>query len=237
MRLCRNKKMCCLHGKWSGWSPVRVEFGGANPEVLAGNLAILWLGALHDLEPGHSKTMMAAFIISIRGTIAQAVLLGLSAAISHSLLIWLLVALALYYGSQWNAENREPYLQLVSAVLIFGLAVWMYRRTRREPGAHAHEAATPSGLILPAGFAPTPSLDTGHGWLEIAVFETGVPPRFRIHPCKTSGEPVALSKGTTMRIETTRMNGSSRSTFYSSLATDSGRRRRNCPSRMSSWPR
>ena len=43
-------------------------------------VAIL-LGALHGLEPGHSKTMMAAFIIAIRGTVWQAVLLGLSAAL------------------------------------------------------------------------------------------------------------------------------------------------------------
>jgi len=35
------------------------------------------LGALHGLEPGHSKTLMAAFIVAIRGTIGQAVLLGL----------------------------------------------------------------------------------------------------------------------------------------------------------------
>ena len=33
-------------------------------------VAIL-LGALHGLEPGHSKTMMAAFIIAIRGTVWQ----------------------------------------------------------------------------------------------------------------------------------------------------------------------
>ena len=90
------------------------------------------LGALHGLEPGHSKTMMAAFIIAIRGTVWQAVLLGLSAAISHSLLIWVLAALALHYGGQWNAEHTEPYFHLASAVLIFGLAVWMFLRTRRE---------------------------------------------------------------------------------------------------------
>ncbi|MDF8335581.1 hypothetical protein [Novosphingobium cyanobacteriorum] len=34
------------------------------------------LGALHGLEPGHSKTMMAAFIIAVKGTIRQAILLG-----------------------------------------------------------------------------------------------------------------------------------------------------------------
>ena len=26
------------------------------------------LGSLHGLEPGHSKTMMAAFIVAVRGT-------------------------------------------------------------------------------------------------------------------------------------------------------------------------
>ena len=99
------------------------------------------LGALHGLEPGHSKTMMAAFIIAIRGTVGQAVLLGLSAAISHSLLIWLLAALALHYGNQWDAEAIEPWLQIISAVIIFALVVWMYLRTRREvreSAAHGH---------------------------------------------------------------------------------------------------
>jgi nickel/cobalt transporter (NicO) family protein len=45
--------------------------------------AAIALGALHGLEPGHSKTMMAAFIIAIRGTVMQAVLLGLHG-LAHS---------------------------------------------------------------------------------------------------------------------------------------------------------
>lgn len=35
-------------------------------------------GALHGLEPCHSKTMMAAFIVAIRGTVTLALLLGLA---------------------------------------------------------------------------------------------------------------------------------------------------------------
>lgn len=98
------------------------------------------LGALHGLEPGHSKTMMAAFIIAVRGTIAQAVLLGLSAAISHSALIWIIAAIGLYYGSQLNIENSEPYFQIVSAVFIAGMAFWMFWRTRRDlKAAHDHD--------------------------------------------------------------------------------------------------
>ncbi|MBB5037556.1 HoxN/HupN/NixA family nickel/cobalt transporter [Prosthecobacter dejongeii] len=226
-------------------------------------VAIL-LGALHGLEPGHSKTMMAAFIIAIRGTVWQAALLGLSAAISHSLLIWVLAALALHYGGQWNADHTEPYFHIASALMIFGLAVWMFNRTRREVAeaqahdhrdghghtheqpaktqstepnqwnAHSHshpatprllagEKLTPSGLILPASMntSAVPSvslkqgphggmlLDTGHGWLEVCIFENGVPPRFRIYPCKASGDIVPLPKGTQLGIETARIDGRS----------------------------
>ena len=99
--------------------------------------AAILLGALHGLEPGHSKTMMAAFIIAIRGTVLQAVVLGLCAAFSHSLVIWLLAGLALHYGNQWNAESMEPYFQLGSAALIIGLAFWMAWRTHRDIKAEA----------------------------------------------------------------------------------------------------
>ena len=136
------------------------------------------LGALHGLEPGHSKTMMAAFIIAIRGTIAQAILLGLSAAISHSLIIWVLAALALHFGNQWNAETVEPYLQIGSAVCILGLAAWMFLRTRRD----LHEAHHHHGHDHAHGHEHDESflLDTGHGKSELSVFEDGVPPVFRL---------------------------------------------------------
>jgi ABC-type nickel/cobalt efflux system permease component RcnA len=115
------------------------------------------LGALHGLEPGHSKTMMAAFIVAIRGTVAQAILLGLSAAVSHSLIIWALAALALKFGSHWNAESTEPYFQLVSAAIVGSLALWMFGRTRAEviaaadhhDHAHGHTHGLPLGEDLP----------------------------------------------------------------------------------------
>lgn len=132
------------------------------------------LGALHGMEPGHSKTMMAAFIIAVRGTIWQAALLGLSAAFSHSLVIWALAAVALHYGSSWNVETTEPYFQIASGVIIVALALWMFWRTRRDVKAaahHAHDEEGPHGGKL---------IDTGHGLVEVSVFETKVPPRFRL---------------------------------------------------------
>jgi len=100
-------------------------------------VAIL-LGALHGLEPGHSKTMMAAFIIAIRGTAWQAALLGFCAALSHTLIIWVLAGLALSYGSHWNVEQTEPYFLLISGLIVVGMAVWTIMRLREEHGHHHH---------------------------------------------------------------------------------------------------
>ena len=63
------------------------------------------LGALHGLEPGHSKTMMASFIIAVKGSVGQAALLGLCAALSHSLIVWILAAMALKFGNELIAEH------------------------------------------------------------------------------------------------------------------------------------
>jgi len=90
------------------------------------------LGALHGLEPGHSKTMMAAFIVAIRGTMTQAVLLGLSATLSHTAVVWAVAMAGLYFGRNWDAQASEPYFQIVSGVLIIGVAAWMLWRTWRN---------------------------------------------------------------------------------------------------------
>ena len=104
------------------------------------------LGALHGLEPGHSKTMMAAFIIAVRGTPIQAILLGLSATLSHTAVVWIIALGGMYFGQRWNAETSEPYLQVVSAVLIVGVALWIVWRTLRQQSAcfHDHGPVAPS---------------------------------------------------------------------------------------------
>jgi nickel/cobalt transporter (NicO) family protein len=96
------------------------------------------LGALHGMEPGHSKTMMAAFIVAVRGTVPQATLLGLSAAISHTAVVWVIALGGLYLGRRWDGEQSEAYFQIASAVVIVGIAVWMAWRTWREQNAEGH---------------------------------------------------------------------------------------------------
>lgn len=99
------------------------------------------LGALHGLEPGHSKTMMAAFIVAIRGTLAQAVLLGLSATLSHTAVVWAVAMAGLYFGRNWNSAAVEPIMQAVSGGIIVAVALWMMWTTwRHHHPAHAHRA-------------------------------------------------------------------------------------------------
>ncbi|HHL0202771.1 TPA: nickel/cobalt efflux protein RcnA [Raoultella ornithinolytica] len=134
------------------------------------------LGALHGLEPGHSKTMMAAFIIAIKGTARQAAMLGLAATLSHTAIVWLIAFGGMYISNRFTAESAEPWLQLVSAIIILGTAVWMFCRTwrgekdwlaaRQESERHHHDE---SKLI-----------DTGHGTVELSIFEQGQPPHWRI---------------------------------------------------------
>ena len=129
------------------------------------------LGALHGLEPGHSKTMMAAFIVAVRGTVTQAVLLGLAATISHTAIVWAIALGGMYFGQQWNAEASEPYLQIISAVLIISTAIWMMWRTGKQQQMTDHDHSHDE----------TKQIDTGHGIVRLEVFEDGVPPRFRLY--------------------------------------------------------
>ncbi|WP_333495142.1 nickel/cobalt efflux protein RcnA [Kluyvera sp. CHPC 1.251] len=97
------------------------------------------LGALHGLEPGHSKTMMAAFIVAIRGTLKQAILLGLAATLSHTVVVWVIAMAGMRFGRGWDAQTAEPWFQLLSGIIIIVIALWMLWRTWRESrGAHDH---------------------------------------------------------------------------------------------------
>lgn len=161
------------------------------------------LGALHGLEPGHSKTMMAAFIVAIRGTVGQAVLLGLSATISHTAVVWAVAMLGLYFGRNWDAEATEPYFQVASAVLIIGVAAWMLWRTRRNQNLaheHDHDHDHDHGHSLHEAKV----IDTGHGKVRLEIVEEGVPPRFRLSPAGRGGHLWAAGE---VRVETERPDG------------------------------
>jgi nickel/cobalt transporter (NicO) family protein len=153
------------------------------------------LGALHGLEPGHSKTMMAAFIVAIRGTVMQAALLGVAATISHTLVVWGIALGGMYLWQGVEAEAFEPYFQLASAAIIIAIALWMLRRTwvhqqraRKAAGGHVHahghdhhhDHADAHAHHHHAHGGDLRRIDTGHGIVALEIFEDGVPPRWRL---------------------------------------------------------
>jgi nickel/cobalt exporter len=152
------------------------------------------LGALHGLEPGHSKTMMAAFIVAIRGSVTQAVLLGLAATVSHTLIVWLIAIGGMYIWQGIDAEVFEPYFQLASAGIIIGIALWMLWRTWQDqqaakaaaghdhghPPRHGHDDHHGHSHASHHHGEDVRRIDTGHGVIAVEVFEDGVPPRWRI---------------------------------------------------------
>jgi nickel/cobalt exporter len=114
--------------------------------IIQGSAAHAWaylpiaviLGALHALEPGHAKSLMAAYIVAIRGTTRQAVVLAVSAATGHTIIVWILAIAALALGERYIVDQAEPWLTAVSGVLIVLLAIRMFWMLRRHSHNHHH---------------------------------------------------------------------------------------------------
>jgi ABC-type nickel/cobalt efflux system permease component RcnA len=103
-------------------------------------LIAVGLGALHALEPGHGKTIVAAYLVGSRGTSKHAVFLGLIVTAAHTAGVYLLGAVTLYASKYIVPEHLYPWLGLVSGVTIAVLACFMLLRAWiGEEGGHSHE--------------------------------------------------------------------------------------------------
>jgi ABC-type nickel/cobalt efflux system permease component RcnA len=87
------------------------------------------LGAFHALEPGHGKTLVAAYLVGSRGTVRHAFLLGLIVTAAHTVGVYLLGAVTLYASQYIVPERLYPWLGVISGVMIASLgAVLLVRR-------------------------------------------------------------------------------------------------------------
>jgi len=96
------------------------------------------LGAFHALEPGHGKTLVAAYLIGSRGTAKHALLLGLIVTVSHTAAVYLLGGIVLYASEHMVPEKLYPWLALASGVMILVLGTMLFLRRLRvkDPGHH-----------------------------------------------------------------------------------------------------
>jgi ABC-type nickel/cobalt efflux system permease component RcnA len=113
------------------------------PVVLLSVLAAMALGAPHALSPGHGKTVMAAYLVGSRGTVRQAVGLGLTVTVSHTIGVLVLGGVSLSAAAVIPPERLYPILGLVSGAIVVAIGAWLVlgriRAIRAERAAdHSH---------------------------------------------------------------------------------------------------
>ena len=109
--------------------------------ILLGLVVAVGLGAFHALEPGHGKTLVAAYLVGSRGTLKHALALGLIVTGSHTAGVYLLGAVTLYASQYIVPERLYPWLALISGLMVVGLgSVLLLRRYlgKDELVSHQH---------------------------------------------------------------------------------------------------
>jgi ABC-type nickel/cobalt efflux system permease component RcnA len=101
------------------------------------------LGAFHALEPGHGKTVVAAYLVGSRGTAWHALFLGCIVTVTHTAGVYLLGFVTLYASHYVLPERLYPWLGAFSGLLIVGLGAWLLwqryaERGHRYPHRHNH---------------------------------------------------------------------------------------------------
>ena len=108
--------------------------------VVTALLVAMVLGAFHALEPGHGKTVVAAYLVGSRGTAYHALILGLIVTASHTAGVYLLGAVTFYASQHVVPEQLYPWLSLGSGltIAVLGGVLFFRRYLGKEDGYHHH---------------------------------------------------------------------------------------------------
>ncbi|MBA3015613.1 MAG: sulfite exporter TauE/SafE family protein [Proteobacteria bacterium] len=97
------------------------------------------LGALHAFEPGHGKTLIAAYMIGTRGRAMDGVLLGLIVTFTHTFSVIMLGIIAKALSHTYTETQLHAWLGLGSSILILIVGIWMLtQRLGGQGGHHSH---------------------------------------------------------------------------------------------------
>jgi ABC-type nickel/cobalt efflux system permease component RcnA len=103
-----------------------------------------WFGALHALEPGHGKTMVAAYLVGAKGTPKHALLLGGMVTFTHTFSVFLLGIATMFLSKYIMPDKISKWLGIVSGLSIVWIgAMMLWRRAKklRHELEHAHAHA------------------------------------------------------------------------------------------------
>ena len=133
---------------------VATKQGGFGIALLAAIIAA-GLGALHALEPGHGKTIVAAYLVGSKGTARHALLLGMVVTSSHTAGVYLLGGITLYAQKYILPDRIYPYLGVLSGILIAGTGCFLFlQRYLGAEFAHSHSTDISAGVAVPTTEEP-----------------------------------------------------------------------------------
>jgi ABC-type nickel/cobalt efflux system permease component RcnA len=99
-----------------------------------------WFGALHALEPGHGKTMVAAYLVGSRGTPKHAALLGATVTFTHTISVFILGLATMFLSRYVMPDRISKTLGIVSGLSIVWIgALLLWKRSRGLSHAHTRE--------------------------------------------------------------------------------------------------
>jgi nickel/cobalt transporter (NicO) family protein len=110
------------------------------PWMLLGLAVAFGLGGAHALEPGHGKTIVAAYLVGSRGTMKHAALLGAVVTFTHTISVFLLGLAMLALSKSIVPANVIRTLEAASgmAIVVIG-AMLFYQRLRQLMHERAHD--------------------------------------------------------------------------------------------------
>jgi ABC-type nickel/cobalt efflux system permease component RcnA len=107
--------------------------------MLVGIAAAFLLGAAHALTPGHGKTIVAAYLVGSRGTLKHAAFLGAMVTFTHTVSVFVLGLVTLFFFRYVMPETVTQWLGVASGVSIVAIGLWMaYTRWRAATHVHDH---------------------------------------------------------------------------------------------------
>lgn len=101
-------------------------------------LLCVLFGAAHAFTPGHGKTMVAAYLVSERGTIPHAVVLGLSTTFAHTGSVIAVAILFRYVYGDSPPATTQTWLALCGGTVITLVGVWLLVRRLQGKVDHVH---------------------------------------------------------------------------------------------------
>jgi ABC-type nickel/cobalt efflux system permease component RcnA len=107
------------------------------------------LGAAHALQPGHGKTVVAAYLVGSRGTARHALFLGATVTATHTAGVYALGLVTLFLSQYILPERLYPILEIVSGLLVVAIGLWLFGQRLltalgiRRGHSHGHDHAHP----------------------------------------------------------------------------------------------